>query len=102
MQKTPCRSGLITASLEITATGVVFHGPLIFDEEVIAKNGQWAHSLDPANENAIEDALTETYTEVLAHRTKQKMKSATPLAPRPRHSAAGSMHTPCPALWAGR
>lgn len=99
MQTTLVHSGLITARMEVTEVGVVFHAPLSFDEEVVAETGQWSYILDPSDEGAVADALTDTYDKAYDAWCARKAAAAEPEQPKgPR----AILHTPCPALWAGR
>lgn len=95
------RSGLITAGMEATPEGVIFHAPLLFDGETVAETGSWPHAIDPEDGAAVADALTDTYGALFdgwcAHKAAGR---EAPAARRP--AAAPQMHTPCPALWAGR
>jgi len=103
---TPVRGGLITANMETTDTGVVFLGPLEFDEEVVCATGRWEARVDPNDEVAIADALTDVYSaEFPAWCTRKDAARATEVAQMGRgRSRMPSVqpHTPCPALWAGR
>jgi hypothetical protein len=99
MQTKFVRSGLITAQMEVTDLGVIFHAPLCFDEEVVAETGSWTHLIDASDEGAVADALTDTYDKAYDDWCARKAAACKPTrvkAPR------ASLHTPCPALWAGR
>lgn len=102
----PVRSGLIMANMETTETGVVFLGPLEFDEEIVCVTGRWEARVDPSDEVAIADALTDVYSdEFPAWCARKDAARATQASQtdysRPRISSI-QPHTPCPVLWAGR
>lgn len=99
MQMTLVHSGLITAQMEVTDVGVIFHAPLTFDEEVVAETGQWIHVLDPSDEGAIADALTDSYTAAYDDWCARRAAACKPARTK---GPTGRQHTPCPALWAGR
>lgn len=105
MQKRLVRSGLITAEAEFTDMGVIIHAPLCFDEEIVAETGSWGYLLDPSDEAAIADALTDTYSALhadwCARKDAERAAAAVPATTR-RMVSTVPAHTPCPVLWAGR
>lgn len=102
------RSGLITAQMEVIDGGVTFHGPLSFDEEVIASTGTWSFGIDSNDDDEVSDALTNAYGQCYAawcerkdaERARKAMLSGR--SPQVKRSPQVPMHTPCPSLWAGR
>lgn len=99
------RSGLITANAEFHADRVIFHAPLVFDEEVVCAEGQWEAQVAPGDEAAVADALCDIYTAEFdawcARKAQERADRPAPRRPR-RLYPAQAAHTPCPALWAGR
>jgi hypothetical protein len=99
MQTTVIRSGLIEAQMEVTDLGVIFHAPLSFDDEIVAETGSWSYVLDPSDEGAVADALTDTYDAAYDDWCARKAAACKPGRSK---GPAAPRHTPCPALWAGR
>jgi hypothetical protein len=99
------RSGLITAGIERTATGVAFIGPLVFDEETVVEEGRWEVSVDADDAAAVADALTDLYSSeygACGTRVERKAAQRASAAPIRTRVPQARLHTPCPALWAGR
>lgn len=98
------RSGLIEARVTISPEGVTFHGPLTFDEDIVAEEGAWFHPIDPEDAEAVELALCDTYRALYDDWVDTKRFPDAPLRdkPRKRRLYPEGSHTPCPALWAGR
>lgn len=95
------RSGLITAGVEYTNDGAIFHGPLTFDGEVVALDGSWPCAVNPNDPPAVADALTDTYLDLFAAWCERK-DAERKARSKPKSQPRTSIHTPCPALWAGR
>lgn len=97
------QSGLITANMETTETGVLFFGPLTFDEEIVCETGHWEKRVDPDDDAAVADALTDVYSAEFDAWCARKAaaRAITTETPRARLPQA-ALHTPCPVLWAGR
>lgn len=97
------RSGLITANMETTETGVLFFGPLEFDDEIVCQAGHWEKRVDPNDQAAVADALTDVYAAEFEGWCARKEAARSAVAPAPRvRVPQAALHTPCPALWAGR
>ena len=97
------RSGLITAQMETNETGVVFFGPLEFDEQIVCETGRWEKKVNPSDEAAIADALTEVYSSEFEGWCARKAAArAITLEPHPMRVPQATLHMPCPVLWAGR
>lgn len=97
------QSGLITANMETTETGVLYFGPLEFDEEVVCQTGRWERRVNPDDDAAVADALIEIYSSEFDDWCARKAAARAAVAETPRVSVAQVMpHTPCPVLWAGR
>lgn len=94
------RSGLITATAEETTTALIIRAPLCFDEETVAAEGSWSF---PAGTDVAE-ALEDVYIAEFAGwcRRKEEIKASEIAEITRRRAAMPRMHTPCPALWAGR
>lgn len=99
------RSGLITATLRVVDGGAVIDAPIFFDEDVVQETGSWFFAIDPEDGEAVADTLTDLYTtlypEWCARRDAERQSTHDEQPPR-RRSGAPFIHTPCPALWAGR
>lgn len=105
MTQQPVRSGLITAQMEIVEGGVSFHAPLCFDEEIVAETGIWSYGIDPDDDDALADALTDAYRsefEAWCARKQSQQNQLADIKAVGHRVPQAQVHTPCPALWAGR
>jgi hypothetical protein len=96
------RSGLITAHAELTAEGVKVSAPLHFDEALVVETGSWLIDTQDIGD-ALEEVYMANYEDWCARVSAERAaRAAEQPRPRRRSFASSNMHTPCPALWAGR
>lgn len=96
------RSGLITAQAELTKEGVQVTAPLYFDEAVVVETGTWLIKTQDIDE-ALGEVYTQNFDAWCARREEERAALAAQDArPRRRAFSGSNVHTPCPALWAGR
>lgn len=96
------RSGLITAIVEITNAGVTVIAPVCFDEETVVETGSFFIATQDV-EQALEDVYTDNFDAWCDRKAAERAERAAQQPhPRRRSFSTSNMHTPCPALWAGR
>ncbi len=98
-------SGLITVHLEVIKGGIVLHAPLCFDGETVAEIGMWSYGIDPDDDDAVSDAITDAYRksyEAWCARKEEEARITALLGPKFRSRRSSNLHTTCPTLWAGR
>lgn len=92
------RSGLITAHATVTPNGVLVTAPLAFDDDIVVESGTFL-----VDTQDIGDALGEVYFNHYDDWCLRKSAArAAAVPPRAASRSFTGVHTPCPALWAGR
>lgn len=93
--------GELTVNITIRDGHRVVHAPLFYQDEIVQEQGEWMFPLSMT----VEDAVTEAYLSAFpawCDRKEQERKAQKANEPRRIRRTWGGMHTPCPALWAGR
>lgn len=85
------RCGLIIAEMTILEDGVMFHGPLTYNGELVRKTGTWSHRIDPKDIDAIADALCDTFMALHDAWCETKSIDISPCSERQSHAL--DLHT---------